>query len=337
MLQTIFPLVSVIVPVYNVKDYLEACIESIVNQSFDDFELILIDDGSSDGSSDICDIEASKDKRIRVIHKENEGVSVARNTGIECAGCEWITFIDSDDTVEKDYLKILYQKAQRVECDLITSGIIFDYGNDQKKCSLEETEVKSFDRESDFIYMITQELITSPVGKLFKRHIIVDKCLRFDPSLSFAEDRDFNIRYLNAVKSACSTSYVGYRYRMFSPGSLTKLNHPQRFRNDYKYWTNLKKFTQNKGFNSLTTRKMLANRLFHLVCDQVMTILGEKTSLFKRIRLLNEAFSEIDDFDYIVENKSLLEGGNRFLNNLILHRQSTMLSISACLLHGRNG
>ena len=104
--------ISVIVPVYNTETYLHACIESIVNQSFVDFDLILVDDGSTDGSGQVCDAEASKDKRIRVIHKENEGVSVARNTGIECARSKWITFIDSDDTVEKDYLKVLYQKAQ---------------------------------------------------------------------------------------------------------------------------------------------------------------------------------------------------------------------------------
>ena len=197
--------------------------------------------------------------------------------------------------------------------------------------------MKSFDKESDFIYMITQELITSPVGKLFKRDIIIDKHLRFDPSLSFAEDRDFNIRYLNAVKSACSTSYVGYRYRLYSPESLTKRNHPQRFRNDYKYWTNLKEFTQKKNFNSLTTRKILTNRLFHLVCDQVMTVLGKQVTLLERIGLLKETFREIDDFDYLVENKNLIEGGNRILNSLILHRHSSLLSISACFLQRRHG
>lgn len=330
------PLISVIVPVYNVEDYLHQCIESIVNQSFADFELILVDDGSTDASSYICDKEAECDERIVVIHKTNEGVSATRNTGIECAQSKWIAFIDSDDTVKSDYLEKLFQKAQQSDCDLITSGLIYDYGDRLEESPLEETTVKSFDREADFLYMITQELITSPVGKLYKRDIIIDKELRFDPLLSFGEDRDFNICYLNAIKSACSTSYVGYYYRIYVSCSLTKREHPKRYENDYKYWTKLKEFTQARNYISVSTEKMLTNRLFHLVSDKVMSIIEESISFSDRIDLLRDAFVLIDDFNYLTKRKTLIDGGNKLLKQLILHRHNLLLSLLSFLFNGKN-
>jgi glycosyltransferase involved in cell wall biosynthesis len=327
------PSISVIVPVYNVEKYLHACINSIVNQSFVDFELILIDDGSTDDSGSICDFEADKDSRITVLHKHNEGVSVARNTGIAHASCKWITFIDSDDTIENDYLEKLYIKVQHDDCDLITNGIRFDYENHSVDCRLDETSSINLNNESGFMYMIDQELITSPVAKLYRRELLLKENIQFNPSLSYGEDRDFNLKYLNVANIARSSSYVGYNYRIYSPGSLSKKNHNQRFMNDYTYWRKLKEFTDIKGFNSLVTKKLLTNRLFHFVSDQVISILDERISLLKKARLLKETFRAINDFDYIIENKNLIDGGNGILNYLILHRQSSFLLILSCFLH----
>ena len=99
------PKVSVIVPVYKVEKYIGKCIESILSQTFKDFELILVDDGSPDSSGAICDQYAQKDSRIQVIHKTNGGVSSARNVGISKSNGEWLCFVDSDDTVDKDYIE----------------------------------------------------------------------------------------------------------------------------------------------------------------------------------------------------------------------------------------
>ena len=115
-------LISVIVPVYNVEAYLVRCIDSILVQSFEDFELFLIDDGSPDRCGAICDEYAKRDKRIHVIHQQNKGLSEARNAGIECAlhsDSEWITFIDSDDWVHPKYLQALIECAARFDADLV--------------------------------------------------------------------------------------------------------------------------------------------------------------------------------------------------------------------------
>lgn len=107
------PLISVIVPVYNVKNYINRCIDSILNQSFSDFELLLVDDGSTDGSENICEEYALKDSRIKVIHQKNTGQAAARNNGVKEAKGEWISFIDSDDSVNSQLLNALYDAAIR--------------------------------------------------------------------------------------------------------------------------------------------------------------------------------------------------------------------------------
>lgn len=112
------PKISVIIPVYNTESTLHKCVDSILNQSYEDWELLLIDDGSKDHSAFICDEYAQQDKRIKVFHKENGGVSSARNIGIDNAEGKWITFIDSDDWVERNYLSNLYQNDEN---DIVAS------------------------------------------------------------------------------------------------------------------------------------------------------------------------------------------------------------------------
>lgn len=112
------PVISVIVPIYNVEKYLPRCIESILNQSFKEFELILVDDGSSDNSGKICDIYAEKDERVKVIHKENGGVSSARNVGIKAVNGEYIGFVDPDDYIDREMYKNLYELCENNNCDI---------------------------------------------------------------------------------------------------------------------------------------------------------------------------------------------------------------------------
>lgn len=113
-------MISIILPVYNTEKYLERCINSIVNQSYNDLEIIIIDDGSTDGSARICDEWREKDSRIKVIHKQNEGVSVARNTGLEISKGDFIFFIDSDDYINNNYLlEKLMSVQKRYQCDIV--------------------------------------------------------------------------------------------------------------------------------------------------------------------------------------------------------------------------
>ena len=113
------PKISVIVPVYNTEKYLKRCIDSILAQSYSDFELLLIDDGSTDASPAICDEYATNDSRVRVFHKPNGGVSSARNLGLDNARGEWIAFVDSDDWIESEMLYLFISKAEKTDSDIV--------------------------------------------------------------------------------------------------------------------------------------------------------------------------------------------------------------------------
>lgn len=167
-------LISVIVPIYKVEQYLERCVDSILNQTFTDFELVLVDDGSPDNCGVICDEYAKKDERIVVIHKENGGLSDARNAGIEWAlknsDSEWITFIDSDDWVNENYLKFLYTVANDNNVDISVCG--FFRTNTEEICLKKiNTNFKSQLLHPDELYLENALNATVAWGKLYKKNL----------------------------------------------------------------------------------------------------------------------------------------------------------------------
>ncbi len=170
------PIISVIVPVYNVKNYINRCIDSILNQSFSNFELILVDDGSTDGSENICEEYALKDSRIKVIHQKNAGQAAARNNGVKAAKGEWIAFIDSDDSVNSQLLKALYD-AVILNNVRLSSCTAFegecepsDFYNDKKI----QTVVSETDEQSIFNLCANEKYYYWVVwGKLIHKSILL--------------------------------------------------------------------------------------------------------------------------------------------------------------------
>lgn len=167
-------LVSIIVPIYKVENYLERCICSILNQTWSDFELILVDDGSPDGCPQLCDQWKEKDSRIKVIHKENGGLSDARNAGLKIASGELIAFVDSDDWVSPDYLSVLVETLQKNDCDIVECGIIRTRGEaDELRSGKENTKVSLFQTEEALEQLIKDSLFHQYVwNKLYKRSVI---------------------------------------------------------------------------------------------------------------------------------------------------------------------
>ena len=163
------PKISVIVPVYKVEEYLHRCIDSILSQSFTDFELILVDDGSPDNCGKICDEYAQKDSRVRVFHKPNGGVSSARNLGLDNANGEWIAFIDSDDYVDVDYLAELDSYSKMLDVDyVITLNTIRTY-------TKESFLMLQSEHYGDLFSLYRLLKYSSPWAKLFKNKFKV-KC-----------------------------------------------------------------------------------------------------------------------------------------------------------------
>lgn len=160
--------VSIIVPVYNVEKYLVPCIESILCQIYPHFELLLVDDGSTDSSGEICDTAANTDPRIKVIHKSNGGLSDARNHGMRCAQGKYITFIDSDDTVTKDYLSILVTKAEEQNADIVQCTFALQ---EKKLHTGTKSEISCNGSNGLKRFLIRDTVYVAAWGKLYKRKL----------------------------------------------------------------------------------------------------------------------------------------------------------------------
>lgn len=222
-------MISVIVPVYKAEKYLHRCIDSILTQSYTDFELLLIDDGSPDNCGGICDDYAAQDSRIRVFHKENGGVSAARNLGIEKSRGEWITFIDADDYVHPDFLSSLYCCH---DADIIVGSFQL-VGTDEKWDSVLDEHY--YDKDS-FVEKVIEFALTihyhTPWAKLFRREIIANNHLCFDEKMHSSEDWLFVLNYLIHTQSLRTSSSPYYFYER---GNVDGLSQNCRYFDEYFY------------------------------------------------------------------------------------------------------
>ncbi len=230
------PYFSVILPVYNVEAYLKRCVRSILEQSFTDYEIILVDDGSKDSSGSLCDALAAENGCIRVIHKENGGLSSARNAGIQAAAGRYIWFVDSDDWVERDSLQILYAASCREEPDLVKFNAI--RVTDAQKALISNAKPGVYDRES--IQKVLQkqafysagQYVLSACMHIYKREFISCCGLEFvSERLVGSEDYLFNLEAIVKAKKICVIADTLYYYEL-RQGSLTqryKTDLPARF------------------------------------------------------------------------------------------------------------
>lgn len=203
------PEISVIVPVYNAEKYLNRCIDSILAQTYTDFELLLIDDGSTDNSGKICDEYAEKDTRIRVFHKENGGASSARNVGLDNACGEWIAFADSDDYVFPEWLSIFIIAE---DIDLSCQGMITDKPLD-KNIFQTTYSFEFYGNTFGFLqHAHAHQILGYLFLKIFKNDYIKANNLRFDETIKLQEDDIFVLQYLKYCTKIKATINCGYKY-----------------------------------------------------------------------------------------------------------------------------
>ena len=215
------PTVSIIVPVYNAEKTIGRCIDSILGQQYTDFELLLVDDGSRDGSGAICDSYALADSRVQVIHKENTGVSDTRNIGISRARGVYLQFLDSDDWITPDATKLLVETARDHDCDLVISDFYRVVGervsrkgdiDEDRVLTREEYAAHMMEQPADFYYGVLW-------NKLYRRDIVESHRLRMDPELSWCEDFMFNLEYIRHAQRFYALQVPIYYY-VKTKGSL---------------------------------------------------------------------------------------------------------------------
>lgn len=207
------PKVSIIVPVFKAERYLRQCIESILTQTFTDWECILVDDGSPDHSGAICDEYAARDARIRVIHKENGGVSSARNVALGRMTGKWLTFVDSDDCLYPNALQRWVEVAEQNNLDLIQCHFNREYKEGQVDGNA--TEVLTATHYAD-----SENYLTCVWGTIFKTIIVKEHSLRFDENVKLGEDQIFLLNYMQLCTRIQRIGDVLYFYRNNEQGSV---------------------------------------------------------------------------------------------------------------------
>lgn len=213
--------VSIIIPVFKVKHYLSECLDSVLAQTYTEWECILVDDGSSDGSGAICDEYAASEPRFKVIHQQNSGASIARNTGIENSSGEWIVFVDSDDIVRPDYLQNMIFAAQTQDADFVIGGL--QYWHTETGERNDKRYTPHMYKGEDIVKAYLLDHIHQnggPVAKLYRREIINEHHAEFNPKMHYAEDCNFMMTYINHISSIAFIDAIDYIYRLL-PTSLS--------------------------------------------------------------------------------------------------------------------
>ncbi len=218
--------VSVVVPSYNVEKYLPRLVDCIISQDEQSWEMILVDDGSRDNTGKVCDEAALRDKRIKVIHQENQGLSGARNSGIKLARGEWIAFIDADDLVSATYLSSMLSAASvsdQIDLVLCSYAII---ENIRTPIMLFNNASYIGKREISNAFSNTNLLTRCCAwARLYRRSVILDNNIWYDTKVA-TEDRPFNYEYMKYLRGIATTATIGYFYGSFSPTTLKHKKHP---------------------------------------------------------------------------------------------------------------
>lgn len=290
-------MISVIVPVYKAEKYLHRCVDSILAQTYTDFELLLIDDGSPDNSGAICDEYATKDSRVRVFHKENGGVSSARNLGLDNARGDIICFVDSDDWTENDFLEIFKNKT----ADIVVQGYYNMIATEILYMPIEQKDYKDV---GEFLNTLQKaDNLGYLWTKTFKRDIIESYRIRFNCSYKFCEDMDFILRYLFYCKTFTTINKGAYHYVV--PDNILKYS------------------DINPDSNFLCTISIMKNyATLSTIPDDMQTIFINRlsSSIFSMYR--NSKFNINDINDYIrcfcnhygkIDNKKALSKKSHFI------------------------
>ena len=297
-------MISIIVPIFNADKFLRRCIDSILDQNYTDFELLLVDDGSSDNSGNICDEYAAKDTRVRVFHKKNGGVSSARNLGLDNAKGEYITFCDADDYVTCDWLAT-YTDSMAERIDLSIQGYyIIDNGKIiEKTLSKEQGDTLGAIRKL-IVALMSLGVYGYLWVKLFRRQIIEDYHIRFDEKSAFREDEQFFSKYLEYVTTFRCLDKESYYYILppsnrayYTSHSIgytscqTLLSLNRIFGNDIPQWILEKEFVYVKDFfaEKIADGKSLCPSEMELY-NLMVTQLGYTRSL--KFKLLNTLISK---------------------------------------------
>lgn len=276
------PKISVIVPVYNVEKYLRRCIDSILAQTFTDFELLLIDDGSKDRSGQICDEYATKDMRVRVFHNENHGVAYTRQFGMEHVTAEYFAFVDSDDFIDQQYLFLLFKEINSSQSDMTVCAYNEIGQNGKTLCCN-----YPYDKKAYIKALLSNKEWGVLWNKIFKKEIVNNFNISFVKQLNIWEDLAFVIEYLLASSSISFVKEPLYSYDRTIVGSLTRKDTTTYYKELITAVNKIEFVLQKYGYYSLYSNELIILKV-HVKDNCIKNNITRE-----KIDLWNNAFPEL--------------------------------------------
>lgn len=292
------PEISIIVPVYNVENYIHRCIESILNQTFNKFELILVNDGSSDNCPQICDQYSNIDNRIKVIHKKNGGVSSARNEGLKLAKGRYIGFVDSDDYIDKDMYELLYKAINENDADISICGHKIVENDKITQYIRNDNKINLYNKKEAVKKILLDDEINSFAwDKLYKRELF----LNFEyPNLTYHEDLASTFKLLNKSDKIVCINKAKYNY-VRNPNSICFTINPQKIFHSYLAYVERQKLID-KEYDELI--EINQNNMYSVAINALNTMIRNNTykdKYSKEYEILRNNIKT--DITKIIENK----------------------------------
>lgn len=302
------PKISVIIPIYNVEKYLDRCLESICNQELYDIEIICINDGSTDKSGEICNKFRDRDKRVKVIHKNNEGVSSSKNLGINLSNGKYICFIDSDDYIEKSMLIQMYKLAEENLCDVVMSGYkLAPSGKTIRPLYKLNETLNPIDAISENILVHSHNDLCFSWRFLFNSKIIKGNNILFDTDIKIGEDFIFNLKALGKSKRFYATGATLYNYNIENNSSVMRVKYKDCLEeNLIKQYNEKKLLSRECGLYSIKHyREDMANYYINNMLPMILRNIfngpeENKEKAIKRVlnyKMFRESFKEMG-FNY---------------------------------------
>lgn len=313
--------ISVIVPVYNSQKYLEKCIQSVINQTFMNFELILIDDGSKDRSGIICDSYAKKDDRIIVVHKKNGGVSSARNLGINVSNGKYIMFLDSDDELEKNTLSICMKYINEYDFDVIAWSLKTNAGDNSKFFNMSNKKTIAYKGNQKKLYDIRLRGFTGysidqikdssmhfVVTKLIKKSLITENKLIFDEELKYHEDTIFTayvLEYANSIVALNEFLYLRNVHNDSASSSFCPTINIINLKSNDIFKIYIEKYHKNDELFEIALFKYQLSWFVQAIKLDVMSSEADYTSRQRLLLLNNLLQNEFYHQDFNIKNKKV--------------------------------
>ena len=319
-------LVSIIVPVYNSEKYIEKCIDSILNQTYKNLELILINDGSTDNSGHLCDVFANVDKRVKVKHMKNSGVSSARNKGMKIATGKFIQFVDSDDYIEPNMVEALTNETNN-NSDMVLCG--YKRISKDNNGKINQTNSKLYNKVyisrkmflDEFGVLFNYYYINYLWNKLYVADIIKKFDITFDNSMNWGEDLIFNLNYLSYCNKITIIDKYLYNYIDYNNDSITSTFNSELYNNQQNMYKSVRKFLVSND-EYLGVNKEIVEIKFTNAMMMCLSNLFHSDSSYKKLEINNLVLQIIED-DIVIQNLKYFAYGsiqNKLVGKLIKHK-----------------